>query len=162
MSRKIDVVERDEVPWLSVLLGYGPMMPILAGAVAAWTLPGTWRTEAVIMTTVYAASILGFLAGVRRGLSFRTEGGPALLQIATMFVLFMLALGAQVLIVHGVAFSAVLMVLIGFLATAVLDPIAARAGQAPIFFARLRPPQMSIGVVALGVLLFVVWSTGGL
>ena len=74
MTREIDVVERDEVPWLSVLFGYGPMLPFVAGALAAWLLQGFWRSEAILLTVIWSASILAFLAGVRRGLSFRTVG----------------------------------------------------------------------------------------
>ena len=42
----------------------------------------------------------------------------------------------------------------------ILDPIAARDGQAPLFFARLRPPQMAIAVASLVALLANVWLHG--
>ena len=157
MTREIDVVEHDEVPWLSVVFGYGPMLPFVLGAVAAWRLTGIWRGEAILMTVVWAAAILAFLAGVRRGLSFRTEGGPTLAQIATMFCLFVLALGALLAIIHAYALVAVALLLTGFVAIALLDPIAARRGQAPLFFARLRPPQMAVAVIGLFALLVNVW-----
>ena len=155
--RKIEVVERPEVPWLSVVFGYGPMVPFVVGALATWRLSGLWRGEAVLLTIVWAATILAFLAGVRRGLSFRTEGGPALAQIATMFGLFGLALAALVAVVHAFALISVGLLLVGFLGTLLLDPVAARHGQAPLFFARLRPPQMLIAVVSLAALLVSLW-----
>ena len=155
--REIDVIERPEVPALSILFGYGPMLPFAIGAIATWRLTGVWREEAILLTVIWAATILAFLAGVRRGLSFRTEGGPASMQIVTMLVLFVLALVSLVAVVHGIAFYAVIFVLIGYVAILVLDPIAARRGQAPLFFARLRPPQMMIAVLSLSALLADMW-----
>ena len=156
-SREIDVIEHPEVPALSILLGYGPMLPFVIGAAATWRLNGVWRGEAILLTVLWAAAILSFLAGVRRGLSFRTEGGPAPTQIASMFVLFVLALASLVAVVHAVAFYAVVFLLIGFVAIMIIDPIAARKGQAPLFFARLRRPQMMIAVLSLGALLANLW-----
>ena len=152
-ERRLTVTERPEVPWLSLVLGYGPMLPFVAGAVAAWTTVAALRNEAILLTLLWAASILAFLAGVRRGLSFRTEGGPAPAQIATMFCVFVLALGAVIAAAHDVSGTAATLLLIGFSALWVLDPIAARAGQAPLFFRRLRPPQLAIAVASLAALL---------
>jgi hypothetical protein len=156
-QRTITVTERAETPWLSIVLGYGPMLPFVAGALAAWTLSDAWRNEAIGLTLIWATAILTFLAGVRRGLSFRTEGGPAVAQIATMFVLFVLALGASIAVFHGSYFAAALLALGGFATILATDPIAARRGQAPLFFARLRPPQISIAVVALVCLAAAIW-----
>ena len=156
-TRTIDVGERPEVPWLSIVLGYGPMLPFVAGAGASWTLHGSWHGEVVFLTMIWADAILAFLAGVRRGLSFRTEGGPAVAQIATMFGLFVLALTSLLALTHGFARVAVGSTLVGFAAVMVLDPIAARNGQAPLFFARLRPPQIAIAAASLAVLLANVW-----
>ncbi len=75
-ARTFEIAERPEVPWLSVVLGYGPMLPFVGGAVLAWVTRGAIRAEFVLLTILYTASILLFLAGVRRGLSFRTAGGP--------------------------------------------------------------------------------------
>lgn len=157
-EHKIEVVEKPKVPWLSVLLGYGPMLPFIVGAAAAWTVKGVWRDEAILLTIIWAAAILAFLAGARRGLSFRTEGGPASAQIATMFCLFLLALASLIGVVHSYALFAIICLLLGFVAILILDPIAARQGQVPLFFARLRPPQMAIAVVGLVVLFTNAWT----
>ncbi len=157
-AREIAVTERPEVPWLSVVFGYGPMIPFVAGAVAAWTLDGIWRSEAILLTMVWASAILAFLSGVRRGLSFRTQGGEALAQIATMLGLFILALAAIAATVHDLMAAAAGCLFLGFLAILVLDPIAARRGQAPLFFIRLRPSQMAIAVLSLGVLFAAIQS----
>ena len=42
----------------------------------------------------------------------------------------------------------------------ILDPIAARDGQAPLFLARLRPTQMPIAVASLVALLADSWLHG--
>ena len=160
-TRTIDVSERRDVPWLSVVLGYGPMLPFVVGAGASWVLRGFWHGEVVLVTMIWANAILAFLAGVRRGLSFRTEGGPALAQIATMFCLFVLALLSLLALTHGFTRLAIGSTLLGFAAILVLDPIAAHDGQAPLFFARLRPPQISIAAASLAVLLANVWISSG-
>ena len=152
-DRTLELTERPEVPWVSIVLGYGPMLPFFFGAAASWVFAGAYRAEAVLSTIVWAGSILAFLAGVRRGLSFRTEGGPAIAQIVTMFCLYVLALVSLIAGVHGYLAIAVGSLLIGFAAMQVLDPIAARNGQAPLFFSRLRPPQLAIAGVSLVALL---------
>ena len=151
--RTIDVTERPEVPWLSVVLGYGPMLPFVVGAILSWATRTAVRAEFVLLTILYAASILLFLAGVRRGLSFRTEGGPRVMQIVTMFGLYALGMLALIAAVEGFATIAAALVLAGFACVLVLDPIAARRGEAPLFFARLRPPQIAIAVASLTALL---------
>jgi hypothetical protein len=156
-SRKIDVVEGREVPWLSVVLGYGPMLPFVAGAIVVWTMRDAVRGEVLLLTIIWAAAILAFLSGARRGLSFRTEGGPTLAQIATMFCLFVLALASLIAVAHAYALFAIGCLVVGFIAILALDPIAARRGEAPLFFVRLRQPQMAIAVVSLIALLANVW-----
>ena len=151
-QRTLEITERPEVPWLSIVLGYGPMLPFALGAAAAWILKGALRTEAIVLTTIWASAILAFLSGVRRGLSFRTEGGPAVAQIATMFCLFVLALAALIAGEHSFFAISAALLTVGFLAMILLDPIAAAQGQAPMFFARLRPPQLAIAVVSLAAL----------
>ena len=66
-GRRFEITERAEVPWLSVLLGYGPMMPLVAGAVLGFLYRGAARAEIILLTILWAGTILAFLAGVRRG-----------------------------------------------------------------------------------------------
>ncbi|GJD45759.1 hypothetical protein AFCDBAGC_3636 [Methylobacterium cerastii] len=157
-GRTLTAHESRETPWLSVVLGFGPMLPLVAGAAAAWWMRGQPLDYLVALVTIlYGAAILLFLAGVRRGVSFRTEGGPTVVQIATMFGLFALGLSALVTVVMGKAIPALALLIVGYAAIAVLDPIAARTGEAPLFFARLRPLQMPIAVVSLAALLWLKW-----
>ena len=154
-GRTIIAHEPRRIPWLDLVFGFGPMVPIAVGAGAAWWLNGQPLDYLVaLFTLLYAASILLFLAGVHRGVSFRTEGGPRLSQIATMLILYGLGLASLLAAVMGKAVPALAMLILGFAAVMVLDPIAARAGAVPLAHARLRPLQMPIAVVSLAVLLW--------
>ena len=152
-GRTIHAREPRAVPWLSVVFGYGPMLPILAGAGLAWALRGAAGEAALALTLLWASAILLFLSGVRRGLSFRTEGGARPAQILTMLGLFLLGLGALIAAWLGAQGAALALLLLGYGAVAVLDPRAARRGEAPLFFARLRPYQMPLAVIGLAALL---------
>ena len=144
------VTEPREVPGLSRVLGYGALLPLVIGAAAAWLLKGELATLALSLTILWAGSILVFLAGVRRGLSFRTVGGPTPVQIATVLWLFMLGLASAA---SPSSVAALVLLLVGFLSPGVLDPWAARRGEAPLFFARLRPFQILLPIASLAALL---------
>jgi hypothetical protein len=152
-GRTLTIHEPRSVPWLSVVLGFGPMLPFLAGAAAAWWLPGEAGRMAATLTLLWACAILLFFSGVRRGISFRTEGGARVAQIATMTALFVLGLCAVVVVVLDRLAIAAALLIAGFCLVAVLDPIAARRGEAPLFFARLRPVQMPLAIASLVALL---------
>lgn len=158
-GRTIMVDEPQHVPLLSQLFGFGAMVPFLAAAIAVWTTSGLVKAVAANLGILWGGAILLFLAGVRRGVSFRTPGGPTAGQIAVMLWLFLLgflallspfvpvtpvAVGPQVLS-YG-------LLVVGFASLMVLDPLAAGKGEAPLFFNRLRPVQMAIAVAALAAL----------
>lgn len=145
---RIDTPEH--TPLLSQILGYGPAGVILAaGALAIANVP--WS---LAFGQAWAAVILIFLAGVARGLSFFTEGGPRMAQIAATMGRF--GCGVIALILPPVLALPILTA--GYLSVLLYDPFAARTGAAPRYFARLRPPQMIVAVVGL-VLLFVASTT---
>ena len=144
------IAEPREVPGLSLFFGYGAMVPFVLLALAAWLLGGDVAALAVRLAILWGGAILVFLAGVRRGLSFRTEGGPTAVQIATMLWLFGLGLLALAVPSTGVA---LVLLLAGYLSLAALDPWAARRGEAPPFFVRLRPLQMLLPILGLVALL---------
>ncbi|GJE15728.1 DUF3429 domain-containing protein [Methylobacterium marchantiae] len=151
--RTLTVSEPRSVPWLGILLGYGPMLPFAIGAALAW-----WRRddlgEAILyLTILWGCAILLFLSGVRRGVSFRTEGGPTFIQIATMLGLFSLGFIALVAASLGQTVTSLALLIAGFTTVAILDPLAARTGEAPLFFARLRPTQIPIAILSLCALL---------
>ncbi|MGU3361406.1 DUF3429 domain-containing protein [Methylobacterium sp. M6A4_1b] len=153
-GRTLRVTEPRAVPWLGIVLGYGPMLPFAVGALVAWGWRGAALGQAAAaLTILWGCAILLFLSGVRRGVSFRTEGGATVVQIATMIGLFSLGFAALVLAALDRAVPALALLLLGFTAIAVLDPIAARRGEAPLFFARLRPVQIPIAILSLAGLL---------
>jgi hypothetical protein len=143
------VVETPEIPVLGAFFGWLATAPFALGAALAWGLEGGAASLAARLTILWGAAILAFLAGVRRGLGFRAPGGPSTATVATMLGLFLLALGA--LVVPWPA-AATALLLAGYVALAVLDPVAARRHEAPLFFARLRPVQMLVPIAALAAL----------
>jgi hypothetical protein len=140
--------EAERTPRLSLFLGYGAMAPLVLAALTVWALEGPGRGLLLQLALLWGAALLLFLSGVRRGLSFRTPGGPRKAELAAVFGLF--ALGLAVMIAP-LPLGAALMTL-GFLTLAVIDPLAARRGEAPRFFPNLRPPQMALAALASGAL----------
>jgi hypothetical protein len=147
MTRPLGIEERPEIPWDGLIFGYGPMLPLVACAALA-SVP-VWSAWALEAGRLWAAAIVLFLSGVRRGLSFRTEGGPRWTQLAMMLWLF--CGGMAVLLLPIEPGLGLLLAL--YLSLAVLDPLAARAGEVPLYFRRLRPTQMGLAVVCLAVML---------
>lgn len=140
---RTDTPER--IPLLSLVLGFGPAGVILvSGGLALLEWP--W---ALVFGQAWSAVILIFLAGVVRGLSFFTQGGPRPGQLAIMAWRF--ACGSAALILPPVLALPVLAV--GYLSALLYDPFAARTGAAPRYFAKLRPPQMLVALAGLLLLL---------
>ncbi len=140
-------------PLESLALAWAAMLPTVAGAFACLLLHGAAGALAVHLTVIWSGAVLCFLSGVRRGLSFRQEGGPLLSQLATMLWLFVL--GVASLLSPWAAPSLILQML-GYGTMAVYDPIAARKGEVPRYFQTLRPVQMLVPIASLGTILAVV------
>lgn len=143
--RQILIGEKSRIPLDGLVLGWGAMLPFPLGAAAAIALDGGEQALAVRGVILWGGALLIFLSGVRRGLSFRTEGGPRWSQLATFSWLFWAGVAALVL-PPGLA---PWLLLAGFLSLLVLDPVAARRGEVPLYFARLRPWQMAVPVASL-------------
>ena len=62
--RRIEVTEGNAIPRLDILFGFGPTLPFVAGAAAAWWLPQPLRMIALQMVALWASAILLFLSGV--------------------------------------------------------------------------------------------------
>jgi hypothetical protein len=137
-------------PWDTFLLAYAAMVPIVAGTVGYLLLRGNAVDLVLHCTIVWSGAILCFLAGVRRGLSFRQDGGPPLTQLLAMLWLFLL--GFASLLSPWASISLALQIL-GYATMAIYDPISAREGEAPSYFQRLRPIQMAIPIVCLAIIL---------
>ena len=139
-----------QAPLESLVLAYAAMVPIAFGAVACLVLNGWGAVLAVHLTATWSGAVLCFLSGVRRGLSFRQEGGPLVSQLGTMLWLFVL--GAASLLSPWPAVSLGLQTT-GYATMAFYDPLAARRGEAPRYFQTLRPAQMLIPVISLMLIL---------
>ena len=140
------------IPLTSLIFGYGPVIPLPIAAVMAWTLPPPVPTVVMWLAIWWAASILIFLAGVRRGLGFRGDAETAAGPLIAMIWLFLMGAGA---LVCPTPLMSLVLLAIGYASVAILDPIAARTGGAPPHFARLRPPQMGVAMIGLiGLILY--------
>ena len=146
---RFEITEPRQSPWLDVFFGYIAMLPFVPGVLAFWLAPEPWQGPALAMTLFWGAAIVTFLAGVRRGVSFRTPGGATASQIITMLWLFCCGFISIVLTALSMPMMATALLIVGFLSLEVLDPIAARKLEAPLSFARLRPAQMAVPIVCL-------------
>ena len=140
-------------PLDSIVFGYGPMIPLIGAAVGMRTLPSPWPFLALWLGVVWAAIILVFVAGVRRGFGFGAEHASTRVEIVTMLAYFVPAGMALILGGLGWFAAALIVLLIGYVVMTVLDTIAATHGDAPQHFAYLRPPQMGLAILSLGLML---------
>lgn len=147
VSIKID--EPASVPVLEFLLAYAALVPLVAGAGAVLALPAPSASTVRDLSLHWGAAILLFFSGVRRGVSFRTMGGPTVSQIAMMFALFGSGLVSVLALAYGMPFVAGLLELTCYVGLGILDPIAARRGELPLYFRRLRPMQMGLAALAV-------------
>lgn len=137
------------VPWASIVFGYGPMLPLAAAALGAWLLPRPWPGIALLLAITWAAVILVFIGGVRRGFGFGQDRASTLAEVVAAIAYMGLAFAA--LVVPRPSAACALLV-VGYVLAALLDRRAALAGDAPLHFARLRPPQLFLGALSLAAL----------
>ncbi len=100
---------------------------------------------------LWGGAIIAFLAGVRRGASFRQPGGPQPRQLVVMAAHFSVAVVALALVFAGLAGVAAGLLALAFASLGLADLLGAKAGSMPLFFARLRPPQAAFATVSLAV-----------
>ena len=141
-ERTVIVHETPRPPRTGLWLALLAVAPFPLAVPALWILPEVAVREAV---RLWGAALLLFFAGVRRGLSFRTEGGATRAQLAVFAWLFAAGLAALLLPLQG----ALWLLTAGFVSLGALDPWAARRGEAPLWFAGLRAAQMPVAVVGL-------------
>ncbi len=152
------VSEPLRAPALSLILAYGATIPFIGGAAVAALASDKEIVQLCLdLIVLWGAAIILFLAGVRRGLSFRTPNGVTADQIAASMWYFAAGFGALLLwAVHGLLGSnapAIILLLLGYASLIVFDVRAARNLEAPPYFTRLRPVQMLIPIVSLGFML---------
>jgi hypothetical protein len=152
-SRASIAANQRDTPAEGLFLAYAAIVPIGAGAMAALVVSPGWRPATIRLTIIWSAAILSFLAGVRRGDSFHTPARPKPDQLLAVFGTFAASLVALALPRPA---SAIFALFVGFAGVGLLDALAARRGDAPRFFARIRPPQMGAALLCLAVLLVAV------
>ena len=148
--------ERDDggvIPLDSLAFGYGPMLPFVAAVAGAWMLDAPWPGIAIVLAIIWGALVLSFVAGVRRGYGFGNRVASTWAEILSMIAYFVPAGLSLVLVSFAHVTPALWMLIIGFALVILLDRRAARAGDAPAYFSRLRLPQMSIAILSLMALL---------
>ena len=142
--RKLELTEGSRIPWDGLLLAWGAVLPLAVSAIVAWAGDGDARDAAREAARLWGAALLLFFSGVRRGLSFRTEGGPRPVQVFVFGLLFVAGLAVlRMPVSHALGLLA-----LAFAALSFEDTRAARRGEAPLYFTRLRPWQMAVAVVA--------------
>ena len=149
-TRSYKVEEQTRIPLLSLVFAFGPMLLSLADAALIWIAPPSDVPWLVNVLLLWSGALLAFLAGVRRGLTFRSPDGETPAQIATMFYLFVIAVAA---LFSGPTRVAASLLMLGFTSVGILDWMAARRQEVPPYFARLRPVQMLLPVISLLVVL---------
>lgn len=147
-ARRFDVEETPRIPRDGLLLGFAAMMPFPAALIVVLAFPAGFGEAALSLVTIWGAAVLLFLAGVRRGISFRSPGGPSAAQLLAMTALFLAGLAALLLPVGW----ALALQTVAYAGLMLGDPVAARRAEVPLYFARLRPPQMAIAVASLAAL----------
>ena len=140
------VEERPDIPVLGLLMGGAAMVPFVLLVAGLWLSPVEFSPAWLAWIADWGGAILAFLAGVRRGLSFRTPGGERATQIITVIWLYGLAILALVSHAPGWRIG---FLLAGYASLAIMDPLAAQRQEAPLFFARLRPLQMLVPIACL-------------
>jgi hypothetical protein len=148
--------DRPDIPADGVLLGYGPMVPLVVAALGAWLLPPPWPFWAVQLGIIWGALVLAFIAGVRRGFGFGYPRASKRIEIAASIGYFTLA---GLALVIGRPSGALLPLILGYVLAAFLDRRAALAGNAPAYLATLRPRQLLIGAAGLAGLW--AWTVAG-
>ena len=91
----------NRIPLDGKILGFGPMLPLVAAGIGAWTLPGSWPLIAVQCAVIWGALILAFVAGVRRGYGFGNPAASKRAEIAAAMAYFSIA-GLSLIVPRGI------------------------------------------------------------
>jgi hypothetical protein len=138
------------MPTAAKWLGGLGLLPFICLSVAGTFLDGALRERAVFALAAYGATILSFLGGIHWGLSIGGTGSAnndcAMLRRLAVSVTPPLAAWVALLL----SISASLLVLAAAIAVMLwVDIRAARAGDAPDWYPRLRWPLSCVAVAAL-------------
>lgn len=137
------------------MLGYAAVLVIAGIAIVALAVPDPMVRRTVLsLGQLWAASILIFLGGVRRGLTLALHAEPRLFDIAVSLVLFVLGLAAIV----APPVPGLLIAILGWITIAGLGRELFQPPNAPDYLPGLRKTQTLIAAISLAVLFGVAWS----
>ncbi|MBC6718202.1 DUF3429 domain-containing protein [Aurantimonas sp. DM33-3] len=145
-------------PRIDRLFAYGAMLPLIAGTLALWFAPEAQSFLALNLTLFWGASVLLFIAGVRRGASLSRSGGTAIAEIVAMLGLFLIGVASLVATIWAFPLVAALLQIAGFASLAILDRVAA-PNEGPLPVERLRPLQICVPVAVLAAVAIWIWRS---
>lgn len=131
---------------VDLVLGWSAVIPIAFLTWAAATVRGEAEASAIVRTlaAIWAGALLAFFGGVRRGLSFSEAAGARATELVTLLTLF--GAGVLTLLFRSPGLGAA-----GLVLTAVVDALAARRREAPVYFGLFRPVQLGLGALGLAI-----------
>jgi hypothetical protein len=145
-GRVLEVRENREGHALDRALGWAAMAPLVACAMAAWLTAGSFREVAMSLAIIWGGAILAFLAGVRRGLSFRPPGGAQGARLLFTLWTFVLAFGSMIALRPLTSLG---LLILGYAGLALAGRGAALREEVPLFFAGSGPAQVSVAALSL-------------
>ncbi|MBI3452341.1 MAG: DUF3429 domain-containing protein [Rhodospirillales bacterium] len=139
-----------DIPRAALWSGFAGLAPLAAGAAGLWLLPDLHAAFALYAMMAYAAVMLAFLGAVHLGVALVPGGGgrpgwsvaPALIGWVAQMIL---------------PVPGLILLIVGFWASFMVDARAVRAGTLPVWYGRLRRPLAALAVLFLGLALFAVW-----
>ncbi len=146
-------------PQIDRLFAYGAMLPLIAGALALWFAPEAQSFLALNLTLFWGASVLLFIAGVRRGASLSQTGSAAIAEIVAMLGLFLAGVASLVATIWAFPLVAALLQIAGFAGLAILDRVAAPNDDGPLPVERLRPLQICVPIAVLAAVAIWIWRS---
>ncbi|MCW7543953.1 DUF3429 domain-containing protein [Aurantimonas litoralis] len=146
-------------PQIDRLFAYGAMLPLIAGALALWFAPEAQSFLALNLTLFWGASVLLFIAGVRRGASLSQTGSAAIAEIVAMLGLFLAGVASLVATIWAFPLVAALLQIAGFASLAILDRAAAPNDDGPLPVERLRPLQICVPIAVLAAVAIWIWRS---
>ncbi|EAS49529.1 possible permeases of the major facilitator superfamily [Aurantimonas manganoxydans SI85-9A1] len=158
-SRERRSGKRARSPRIDRLFVYGAMLPLLTGALILWFAPEAQSFLALNLTLFWGASVLMFVAGVRRGASLRQPGGAAIAEIVVMIGLFLAGVASLVATIWAFPLAAALLQIAGFASLGILDRIAAPNDDGQPSVERLRPLQICAPIAVIAAVAIWIWRS---
>ncbi len=144
-------------PPLAALLGLGGLIPFIACGVIAVTGGHDASLRGTMALLAYGAVILSFLGAVHWGLALAEPGAGNRARLAGGVVPALVGWLALLVVMFGLIELALVMLIVGFAGTMMVEAAAGRRGRLPIGYVRLRWVLTTVVVLVLVcVLAFIV------